>query len=349
MGPIVKERAQNFLLVLSSILVAFIIIGAAEIGVRIATEAPFLGVSRNLFAKDRFKDSIGNNPGVTAIAFGEEAHIDAGGFRVGARAEEKAAGLLPGNPVLVLGDSVAFGAGVPEEKTFVGLLRHALPGRRFVNTAVIGYAIKDYENVFLTLLDRGYSFDRVLLLFCLNDVSPASSEAIRQHLNAFGPKVRSIPLIEEINAFVRERSKLYVVLKGWLTDPRKRYFLADEANYADSASVEAQLQPLVRIAHVAEQRGIPFTVVIVPYAYQMRPEGQPRLGPQNVLSTILRRNRVDFIDIFPMFLKASSPSTDLYLPYDQTHLSLQGHKVLSHLLSGLLRDGASKASLPQSN
>jgi lysophospholipase L1-like esterase len=331
-----KERTQNLLLVLSSLLFCFLMLGLAEIIVRATSDARFLGVSKNLFVKDRFKDSIGNNPGVTATAFGEEAHIDADGFRVPRHALEKDASLAT-DSVLVLGDSVAFGPGVPEERTFVGVLRQSFPDRRFVNTAVMGYALQDYENVFATLLERGNRFSRVLLFFCLNDVSPASSEAIRQYLGTFVPAMRSVPVIEEINAFVRERSKLYVVLKGWLTDPRKRYFLADEANYSDAAYVEAQFQPLVRMARLAQERGMPLTVVIVPYAYQMRPEGQARLMPQNVVAKVLREHRVDFVDAFRLFLDASLPTRDLYLPYDQTHLSVEGHRVMGDFLANLLR------------
>ena len=38
-----------------------------------------------------------------------------------------------------------------------------------------------------------------------------------------------------LNEFLRSRSKLYLLLKNELTDPRKRYFFADHANYVVAA------------------------------------------------------------------------------------------------------------------
>ena len=331
-----KERSKNALLVLGSLVFCLLLLAVAEIVVRMTTDITFLGNSGNLFTKDRFKDSMGLTPGVTGYSFGQTVYIDDNGFRVGALRSGADSGPAGAKTVLVLGDSVAFGVGVPEENSFVGLLRKAFPDRRFVNTAVIGYAARDYENVFTVLLDKGLTFERAFLFFCLNDVEPVSAEAIRQALDNPVQAMKSFAPLHDINVYLRERSKLYLLVKGLITDPRKRYFLSDEVAYRDSAAVEAQLQPIVRIARLAEQRGIPFTVMIVPYAFQIRPEGRSWITPQKVLSEVLRKHEVDFVDMFPIFAAATVGSTDLFLAHDQTHLSWQGHKLVGDYLGRLL-------------
>ena len=226
---------------------------------------------------------------------------------------------------------------MPEQQTFVGLLRAQFPDRHFINAAVIGYDFIDYENVFTTLLDRGMTFERAFLFFCLNDVSTVSGEVIRQTHGDVLATSRTNSLIEELNVFLRERSKLYLVLKSWLTDPRKRYFEADEANYVDGPRVEAALQPIIRLARLAEYHGIPLNVLIMPYAYQMRSEGRTRLNPQIMVSDILRRHEVAFVDLFPIFAAATTGNADMFLPDDPMHLSQQGHRLMRDYLNGLLR------------
>jgi lysophospholipase L1-like esterase len=314
-------------------MILFLILGAGEMYVRTTTRTPFLGNSRNLFSANRFKSSYGHTPGITAVSFGQVVYIDANGFRAAERATGRSNNIESERLTLVVGDSVAFGPGVPEEQTFVGLLRKELPDRQFLNTAVIGYSTLDYLNVFTSLLEMGIRPKRILLFYCLNDVWPTSAESIRRILREDIASDQSISSVDWINEFLRERSKLYLILKNWLTNPRRRYFFSDAAAYANLTIVAEQLQPLFELARRADEANIAFTIFIVPYAYQLTPEGRSHLGPQAVLTEILRKNQVDFVDLFLPFASASG---DPFLPGDPMHLSVEGHKLVSQVVRRVL-------------
>ena len=76
-------------------------------------------------------------------------------------------------------------------------------------------------------------------------------------------------LLIRINAFLRERSKLYLLLKSALMDTSRNYFAADLARYKDPHALERELshrhrQPHAFPPHVASgSRLVPF-----PYEYQ---------------------------------------------------------------------------------
>jgi hypothetical protein len=122
-SPVVIGRGKNAVLVAVSTIILILILSAGEIYVRATTETLFLGNSRNLFSINRFKGSYGNTPGIVGISFGQIVFIDDDGFRASERSRKQLNGIKSENLILVLGDSVAFGPGVPEEETFVGLLR----------------------------------------------------------------------------------------------------------------------------------------------------------------------------------------------------------------------------------
>ena len=75
--------------------------------------------------------------------------------------------------VLVLGDSIAYGVGVPLENTFSKLLERRLAGRsprvEVVNSGVLGYTAYNEVEYYLA---RGRAFqpDLVVVAFCRNDV-----------------------------------------------------------------------------------------------------------------------------------------------------------------------------------
>lgn len=304
---------------------AFVALG--EISVRTLTDVGFQGTSQNLFTPARFNGrTIGNTPDVTARAFDVAVFTDHDGFRV------PVPGYTYPEPeferILILGDSVAFGTGVAEPETFVGLLRAANPRWAIYNSAVIGYHAGSYADVVRALLDRHGKFSRVILVYCLNDVSSASAVNLVE-------RVRRVRFVSQLNDYLREHSKLYLYLKAISTDPGQRYFFADYAEYRNPTAL-AMLDNVETIATTLRQRQVPFTVIISPYEYQLRTNAKsPDAAtgdvflPQRVVTDVLTKRRIAYVDATAAFEKSGGAGkSELFLKFDPMHLSVAGHRVM---------------------
>jgi hypothetical protein len=172
-------RTQRLLLAGGTLALCALVITAGEAFCRLFLDISYQGNSRELFIANAWGDSMGNRRRGHGVSFGAEVWTDENGFRVDPTVSEK-----PGRPaVLILGDSVAFGVGVPEAHTFAGLLRRTLAGHRIYNSSVIGYALPDYRNVVERFVSAHAEVATAVLVFSLNDVSHQSASDIRAFLN----------------------------------------------------------------------------------------------------------------------------------------------------------------------
>jgi hypothetical protein len=333
---------RRFLAAAGALATLLVLALAAELVVRRCTAVPFLGNSANLFAPRRFGDSTGNAREAEAVSFGEPVFLDRDGFRVPRRGYVGPAG----RALLLVGDSVAFGPGVPEPETLAGRLRASRPDWNVLNAAVIGHAVPDHLAVVRTVLAERDDVAAVWLVYCLNDLSTESATAIRAALapettaapppSGWVERLRSVPILARANELLRERSKLYLLVRNRLSDPPRLYFAADLALYTRPAEVvEAELAPLAELARLVAARGLPLLVVVAPYAYQLREPSPENLLPQRLVLAFLERHGIPALDARP----ALEPlGADAFLPYDPMHLSGEGFAALEAVLRARLAE-----------
>ncbi|WP_420266642.1 SGNH/GDSL hydrolase family protein [Candidatus Magnetominusculus dajiuhuensis] len=330
---VMNRRYLNVLLVICSVVVVFGVLCVFEYALRLSGSVKPLSNSRELFVVNAFGVSRGNAKNIGAFSFGEKVYTDKYGFRI--PKDYKEADKHFSGTILVLGDSIAFGVGVKEEDTFVGLMRSALPDMRVYNSAVVGYNSYDYENVIVHFLPSHPEINRVYLIYCLNDLNSQSAELIDSELNTgtrdvtLLDKARHLGVLAELNEFLRAKSLLYLYLKGLLTDPQMRFYMAESLYYNVDNDVifNKNIQPIVNIARTLKARNIPFTVIISPYEAQLRKK-DTLLGPQKKLSAFFSANGIDFIDPVPDFLAKGMASKEFYLFCDPMHFSEKGHRVM---------------------
>lgn len=333
------------LLVAGSLLFLLLILLAGEFAVRVFLDLNFLGNSRELFVANAYGRSKGNARSAQAISFGAVVYTDENGFRI------PKAGLADDaskrEAILILGDSVGFGPAVEEEETFAGLLRARFPEWRVYNSSVIGYATPDYRNVAEAFLPLHPDVTDVVLVYCLNDVSLQSAQAIDRYLETkekqqVEPDLRSIlqglGLLGRINEFLRSRSKLFLLLKHQLMAPRRRGWEEVARLYAGDAeaNLEAAARDIADVAARAKEAGIGFIAILAPYQHQLAdPEDQARRIPQQKFGELLSRAGVDYVDGLDAF-DSGRGSVDYFLPYDPMHFSSAGHRVMSELIARAL-------------
>lgn len=331
-----RRRAWRARLIAASTFPLCVLLG--EVFCRSCMQVPLLGNSRDLFVAEAFGESAGNRKSSVQSSFGVRVHIDGLGFRV----DPDHPDVNSDEAVLLLGDSVAFGAGVEERDTLAGKLRRDLAGVRLYNSAVIGYATTDYANVVEHFVPAHPEVQRALVLLCLNDVATTSARQIQRSLEARQPGSGEAGGIERlrgtwfdsVNSALRSRSKLYICLKAALTDPQRRYFEADLANYAAEGGVfEPGMRPLLRVRDRLVEHGVDLTVVILPYAAQVRTRPPADTRPQEMIADFLERNGIEHLDATAFF---ASRDEDLFLFGDPMHLSPAGHGALHAFLTPLV-------------
>jgi lysophospholipase L1-like esterase len=305
----------------------------------------FLDTSSNLFLPKVYGKSYANARSVVASSFGAKVYTDSHGFRIDPHYNYRAKQGLP--VIVLLGDSVFFGPGVPAKRTFAELLNRRLTEYRFINTAVIGYNISDYKNFLdysiLTHQDKE-KISRVILGLCLNDLESVSNTNIIN--NSAGKPSLSSPLIWlgkikswdfGLNNFLKSYSKFFLLIKSGILDSSKMYFQYDAQQYHIPENVAHLVTELDYLKNTLQENHIPFTVIILPYEYQLREQNQENEYPIAVLRNSLAAHGIDYRDGYAYFAREMQQrhlhSQELYLFNDPMHFSATGHRLLYQLLT----------------
>ena len=136
-------------------------------------------------------------PNSEGVLFNKKVFIDEYGFRV----PSKNFKYFSKENIFIMGDSVAFGNGVKEHETFVGLLRKNFKSKNFLNSSVPGHQMKDHvKNILLT--KKFKNVEKILYFFTLNDVYNSSNvQNLKDKNNEASYNLKKIKFLNEINAF----------------------------------------------------------------------------------------------------------------------------------------------------
>lgn len=306
---------KNIILLCFSVLLCAAGIIILEAATRILfPEINLQGTQVSLFREKAFGNSVGLQPNAAGIAFDKKVFTDESGFR-------KMEGPEKFNSAwLILGDSVAFGVGVETEATFAGMLQRQYPKVKVWNTAVPGYSILNYKDVMIHFMNSDYRIKKIFLFLCLND--------IRGYLRAIPREKR---LFRSWVDLLFQNSKFFLLTVNTLFDRPKAYFFY-EYNFYDALrpGLARSLKVMDEMAETAKRHGADFTVIILPFEYQLRT--RKYLLPQELLSGHFKEKGISYMDAFKYFEKAGVESRRFYLYLDAMHLSELGHKTVFGLL-----------------
>ena len=238
---------------------------------------------------------------------------------------------------LVLGDSVTFGVGVEEKNTFIGILRNNSRANNLYNAAVFGHNIESY----LYILKKNHEkfkdeINQVLIFLCLNDVVPYQGTIFENkkdlNKNKFQKNIIENKFALKLNIFLRERSVLFVLLKGIFTNPIKRHYDYMRALYDNEKNLVKLEKDVNEITNFLIKNNLNYKYVLLPYAHQIKNNCQKELlKPQEMIKKIFDNQNIDIKDFTNEFCKNDNKK-DLFLKYDPVHLSRYGHKYISDLV-----------------
>ena len=266
-------------------------------------------------------------PNAEGIIFDEKIFTDKYGFRVPAKDFN-----YTGNKnILILGDSVAFGNGVKEEKTFVGLLRDNIKDYNLYNSSVPGYQIKD-QIYLVNQINTIGNIKKIIYFFTLNDIYGTSN--IKNLNNKFVKEsdfsLKKIDLFNAVNSFLRNKSYLYMFVKGLSTDPSKRWFLNLIKRYEEDDLSEIKKNFSI-LKKISDKNDSELTIILLPYEYQTRKCTKEVLLPQNKLRKVIKDTNIGFKDFTNILCEQKKPKKYFY-KYDPMHLSKQGHMLIFNTL-----------------
>lgn len=255
--------------------------------------------------------------------------------------------------ILVVGDSVAFGEGLPVEKAFPALLEQRLQAETHRPVEVLNGGVEGYntlsELAFFRQVGVKLHPQTVILAFNLNDWDQAPA-LDRRGILTRDPDPRRRPSLAE-------RSELLGVARVGLDQalarfrgspasaPDERGFLAFDLAvsairkhfWADPkgdglAEVEKGLSGF---AAEARERHIQIVVAIIPDGDQLHTD-KPDLRPQAVVRALCDRYGLPWIDLYPPFLEA--PDWPLF--FNIMHPNGIGHEIIARELARYLESAA---------
>ena len=245
--------------------------------------------------------------------------------------------------VLILGDSVTYGNGVPEEDVFVShWQRHLGPGYRLWNAGCPGWSTHQ-ERRYLERDLSAVPWHTVVLVVCLNDL--IRYEWVYQGDDDY----QMSPDIAEVGGFWQTNQsaaglRLWLLRRKFEGLPATQPLAAmhngllwswDETNW--QAYVQRDLTPLS-----AGKFGRRLVVAVVPLRAQLAAlaAGAPQaevLQPQQRFVTFCETRDLPYLDGLPRLRQASEQLGLEQLYLDPVHLSPAGHRVWADALAAELR------------
>ena len=347
------SKAKIFKLLLANIVVTFALALVIEMGVRIVMpQITSIDEDKHLYLANKYGDSYGLRPNVRGRSFGVEITTDQHGFRI--VSEPRSASQA--KTILLLGDSVSMGVGVPARDTFSGVLAARLTEYRIINSAVTGYTTKDYYNVAQAII-RQQKFSGIIVGLCLNDFVGISKQKMISNLNRQenisrdrekrypNPVLRFIRYLNDeyfsFNNLLRGYSRTYLLLKYFLANSSQNWFTADAALYRAPGVEQLLSWQLTQLVDLARQHDKWIVIVVFPYEYQLRIGDARLLYPQQLLQRVAKQYRIPLVSLYPDFAEAMKKgglrSRQLFLFNDPMHFSPTGHRIAAQTIYRILQ------------
>ena len=317
-------------IILINVLIAISIIFFLEFSIRLLNIVELQGYDDQAFFSEN--GIIHSKPNNSFKVYGIKSKTDKNGFRIPVNnfsyTDNK-------KSTLVLGDSVTFGVGVEEKNTFIGILRNNSVGNNIYNTAIFGHNIRSY----LYILKKNHEqfkneINQVIIFLCLNDIVPyqgAIFEKDKINKNKFKNIIIKNSLAINLNIFLRERSALFVLLKGMFTNPIERHYNYMRALYDNEKNIVEFEKNVNEITEYMIRNNLNYNYVLLPYAHQIRNDCQKELlKPQEIIESIFSNQNI-ILKNYTYELCKINNKNDLFIKYDPVHLSRYGHKYISDL------------------
>ena len=293
-------------------------------------------------------------PSLDTEALGADLRTNALGFRGPRWHKRKAPGTLR---IALIGDSHAFGFGVPYDETTGEILAQILRQRLHRPVEVLDFAISGFNSrqqlAVLRHLALGFAPDVVILVPCNNDDEPAAFASLAGHLvprasDATAPALASDTVRRSALVALLRRATAQIVAKPLAEVPPPQAVRSadtpwmgpfDDGDVPErlDAAVGQPLREMVRLSHRAGAR-----VVLAPFA-----------GPvewRRLFRRVAREQGTELVELLALFPEARSWD-DLLVKFGlgwNPHLGPTAHRRWAYALADVLDGAGRPATAPSS-
>ncbi|MDC3157012.1 hypothetical protein OA669_00490 [Candidatus Pelagibacter bacterium] len=290
------------------------------------------------FEKDTFyteNDTIYHKPNVLTSSMGKKFKTDENGFRIPI---EKYNYNINLQTLLILGDSVSFGVSVEEKNTFVGILRKEL-NKNLFNSSVAGHRMQNYPFLIKKYNNQFPNIKDILVFLCINDIVVTDGVIRKEKLkfetneyNNFFYKILKNDFFLKLNFYLREKSTVFNLLKAVGTQNVKRHYQNIVPYYENKTYLDEYEKNLNKIIKYSKNNKLNVKFILLPYKYQIKKNCiSSVMNPQKKINYMFKRLNYQLFDFSSDFCKRNS--NNLFLNFDPMHLSSDGHKFVSDLLT----------------
>lgn len=243
--------------------------------------------------------------------------------------------------VLLLGDSITFGAGVRMEETYAKITERLVKERcgknfQLINAGVNSYHFAHYY-IFIKEHISKFDPDHLMIGLCINDVRPKevagprylvqtnSSDfdlhSVKHWIKKLIKKSPTFQLISSLvfsNTYMRQRYS-----SRWITEVM--------LSWNNSKLIYEFRKMLSEIKVIADENRIRFTIILFPELQQILDYDKYKL-PREKLLGILDDIQVQYVDLYDTF-RSKKTISKYYLPGDTVHFTPEGHKLIAQVLS----------------
>jgi lysophospholipase L1-like esterase len=269
--------------------------------------------------------------------------------------------------LVVLGDSITFGAGVNDDETFCAqleqMLRQKFSDREFVviNCGVSGYDTRQ-EAILFHRFAPSLQPDLVLVAFYFNDLLPSITDAENgtppptgggTRITAKDHRPDQILRMGEETSWVertlRRSRALYCAGRVFRQLTSKSSEQDGGQLLTERAVLEGNLTPAIeegwrsveralkKIRSSDELQRCPVGIVVPPCREQVTKD-YPNAIYQSRVKEIAERLGFFVIDPLPRFIILRSRVDSLFIPYDRHHPAAPGHRLLAETIYDYLQD-----------
>jgi lysophospholipase L1-like esterase len=245
--------------------------------------------------------------------------------------------------ILLLGDSISWGAGVSETELLFPQLLESMLKKDYKSVEVINASVPGYstfqELKLFTMYKNTLKPNYLILQVCLNDVTERYNTVAayggsnhflgidtRSSLKGFIKLAKYSKIIETIVRFKQHQGKQYELYRVENLI-QKKYPMEIENAW------NTMLKEILKIKKIADKDHIPMCIMLTPYKFQINNTDLSNNKPQYIMAGFCKIHNIPFINFLPIF---KQEKTDLFV--DANHLSKKGHRIVANHLNIFFRN-----------
>ncbi len=248
--------------------------------------------------------------------------------------------------VAIVGDSITFGQGVPQEKTFPAVLENILNSSakkreyRVWNLGVPGYNTHQEYEVFnsLVLPQKPYW---IFLAYIVNDVEPINEGALRI-IGGEKPKDHASWIsgqLDESLVIYLARNRLGQMIRMFKPDYYGSSYIDDTISlYGGPVSPWFDVSKTIEsMKRISDENNIRFTVVTLPSMIDF--ENYPFEKINRLLESFCKEKGIDFLDVLPYF-RGKTPSS-FHVSMIDSHPNEFAYRIIARAIADHMAESVS--------